>query len=290
MLLQLIRQWPWLHPVARRVRDGWYTHDGTHQHYVACGQGPLVILIHGVPEFWYSWRHQIDALAATHRVVAVDQAGFCFSQAPKTDDGYQTARLADTIVALIAHLGYERAIIVGHDTGAWLAWHVAALHPQLVERLIILSVPHPNAMRHALAQGGAQAQASVYAQQMQPPGAKALFRPWQLSMLFGRAAVPLYLVADAGTNLGAITAFYRHNYPCEPYALDPEFPLISAPTLIIHGSRDTALLTSSHDTNRQWLVHEPTMMVLNAGHFVHQEQPAEVNRIIIDWLNQTIQE
>jgi len=190
-------------------------------------------------------------------------------------------------VALIAHLGYERAIIVGHDTGAWLAWHVAALHPQVVERLIILSVPHPNAMRHALVQGGAQYQASAYAKQMQQPGAKALFRPWQLSMLFDRWALPLYLFADMGTDLAAITAFYRHNYPREPFAYDDTFPIITAPTLIIHGSRDTALLTSSHDTNRQWLAHDPTFVVLDAGHFVHQEQPAEVNQIIVDWLAKT---
>jgi len=78
MLFSLIRQWPWLHPVARRVRDGWYDYQGTRQHYVSCGRGPLVILIHGVPEFWYSWRHQIDALAAEYHVVAVDQPGFVF--------------------------------------------------------------------------------------------------------------------------------------------------------------------------------------------------------------------
>lgn len=287
MLFSLIRQWPWLHPVARRVRDGWYDYQGRRQHYVACGRGPLVILIHGVPEFWYSWRHQIDALAAEYHVVAVDQPGFCFSQSPATDDDYHTARLADTIVALIVHLGYDRAIIVGHDTGAWLAWHVAALHPQVVERLIILSVPHPNAMRHALSQGDEQYQASAYAQQMQQPGAKALFRPWQLSMLFGRWALPLYLFADMGTDLRAITAFYRHNYPRAPFAPDTTLPMITAPTLIIHGSRDTALLTSSHDTNRQWLVHEPTMVVLEAGHFVHQETPTEVNQIMIDWLART---
>lgn len=282
--MNIAKNWIFNHPVTRRVKDGYFENDGICQHYVTLGEGKLIVLIHGIPEFWYSWRHQIEALSKQYQVVAIDQRGFNESGKPESKDGYRVERLVEDVAALIKHLGREQAVIVGHDAGAWLAWHFAAIHPEMTERLIILSVPHPNAMREELAEYGEQHRASGYARTMQKEDAGPIFRTWQISLLLDRAALPLYLAADAGTDPDAITSFYQLNYPREPYALDESLPLIEAPTLVIHGKRDKYLLASGHEHNSRWLKNEPKTVMLEADHFVHQEKPNEVNQIILDWL------
>jgi pimeloyl-ACP methyl ester carboxylesterase len=139
-------------------------------------------------------------------------------------------------------------------------------------------------MREELSEHGAQHAASEYARKMQVEGARPMFRPWQIGLLMDMPALPLYWSADKGTDPEAITSFYQLNYPREPYALDKNLPIIEAPTLVIHGKRDRFLLASGHDHNVRWLKHEPTTVMLDADHFVHQEKPAEVNKIILDWL------
>lgn len=282
--MNIAKNWAFAHPVAKRVQDGFFENEGIRLHYVTLGEGPLVVLIHGLPEFWYSWRHQIEALSANYQVVAIDQRGFNESGKPTSTDGYRVERLVEDVAALIKHLGREQAMIVGHDAGAWTAWHFAAKHPELTSRLVILSVPHPNAMREELAEQGAQHEASEYARKMQVVGARPMFRPWQIGLLMDMPALPLYWNADRGTDADAITSFYQLNYPREPYALDETFPMIEAPTLVIHGKRDRFLLAPGHEHNARWLKHEPKMVMLDADHFVHQEKPDEVNKIILDWL------
>jgi pimeloyl-ACP methyl ester carboxylesterase len=273
-----------LHSVARRVQGGFFENDGIRLHYVTLGEGPLVVLIHGFPEFWYSWRHQIEALSANYQVVAIDQRGFNESGRPASTDGYCVERLVEDVAALMQHLGRKQAVIVGHDAGAWLAWHFASIHPELTDRLIILSVPHPNALREELLERGEQYKASEYARTMSKEGAKPMFRTWQISLLLDPLAFPLYLAADRRTDPDAITSFYRLSYPREPYALDENLAMIEAPTLVIHGKRDRFLIASGHEHNARWLKHEPKTVMLDADHFVHQEKPDEVNRIILDWL------
>lgn len=282
--MNITKSWPLLHPVAKRVQDGFFENDGLRLHYVTLGEGPLLVLIHGLPEFWYSWRHQIEALSLHYQVVAIDQRGFNKSEKPALKDSYRVERLVGDVAALIRHLGREQAVIVGHDAGAWLAWHFAAIHPDLADRLIILSVPHPNAMREELAERSEQYKASEYARTMSKVGAKPMFRTWQIGLLLDPLAFPLYFAADHGTDPDAITSFYQLNYPREPYALDEDLKMIEAPTLVVHGKRDRFLIASGHDHNARWLKHEPKTVMLNAGHFVHQERPDEVNKIILDWL------
>ena len=95
--MNLAKNWPLLHPVARRVQGGFFENGGIRLHYVTLGEGPLVVLIHGFPEFWYSWRHQIEALSANYQVVAIDQRGFNESGRPASTDGYRVERLVEDV-------------------------------------------------------------------------------------------------------------------------------------------------------------------------------------------------
>ena len=106
--------------------------------------GPLVVLLHGFPEFWYGWRHQIGALAAAgYRVLAPDQRGYHLSDRPRGLDAYAVDRLAADVIGLIAARGRDTATVVGHDWGAGVAWWLALRHPSWLERMAILNVPHP---------------------------------------------------------------------------------------------------------------------------------------------------
>jgi pimeloyl-ACP methyl ester carboxylesterase len=124
---------------------------GVRLHYVTAGSGPLVVLLHGFPEFWYAWRRQIAALAeAGYRVVAPDQRGYNLSDKPEKVSAYGVRRLVEDVAALIAVLGEEKAFIVGHDWGAGVAWSFAMTHPEMVERLVVMNGPHPERLLRGL--------------------------------------------------------------------------------------------------------------------------------------------
>jgi pimeloyl-ACP methyl ester carboxylesterase len=117
---------------------------GIRLHYVEAGEGPLVVLLHGFPEFWYSWRSQIPALAqAGFHVVAPDMRGYNLSDKPRRVSAYSTDILARDVARLLDVCGAERASVVGHDWGAIVAWWFAMLYPERLDRLAILNVPHP---------------------------------------------------------------------------------------------------------------------------------------------------
>ena len=275
--------------VAGRVEHNFAERSGVKTHYVSLGQGPLVVLIHGVPEFWYSWRQQLGPLAeAGFRVVAVDQRGFNRSDSPVKRAAYATLEVVEDVAAVVRQEGYTAAHIVGHDSGALVAWLFATLHPDMTDKLAVLSVPHPNAFAEELATNPAQHDASAYARRMQQDDTRPAFRVGPIGVLRDPLGWPLYLAADARTDHRAISAFYQLNYPRPPYPVDETLPKVKAPTLVVHGRSDRFLLASGHDRNRQWTETEPQTVMLDAGHFVHQEKPEAVNRAFIRWFSKTL--
>ena len=133
--------------------------NGLNLHLVQAGdrQGKLLILLHGFPEFWYGWRHQIDALAAHgYRVWVPDQRGYNLSDKPAGIEAYGIDHLVEDVVGLIKAAGEERALLVGHDWGAAVAWWTAIRHPERVEQLAVLNGPHPLVMQTNLRRNPAQ--------------------------------------------------------------------------------------------------------------------------------------
>ena len=126
------------------IKHGYAQVGDVRLHYVERGEGErLVLLLHGFPEFWYSWRHQLKALGERFRVVAVDMRGYNLSDKPARVEDYRTSRLADDVTGLIRHLGAREAAVVGHDWGAAVAWAVAQHYPDYVWKLAALQVPPP---------------------------------------------------------------------------------------------------------------------------------------------------
>jgi pimeloyl-ACP methyl ester carboxylesterase len=133
------------------VREGYADIGDVRLHYVEAGEGPLVVLLHGFPEFWYGWRLQIKPLvAAGFRVVAPDMRGYNLSSRPKGVKAYETDRLTADIRGLIQERGDKTALLVGHDWGGSVAWATAMKYPDVVDRLAILNAAHPRKLSQGL--------------------------------------------------------------------------------------------------------------------------------------------
>ena len=125
------------------VEHGYADSDGVKIHYATIGKGPLVIMIHGFPDFWYSWRHQMDELKENFQVVAIDQRGYNLSDKPDGEENYNMTYLVSDVAAVIRHFNKEKATIVGHDWGGIVSWQFAFARAEMVENLVILNLPHP---------------------------------------------------------------------------------------------------------------------------------------------------
>ena len=134
-----------------RVKHGYADSGGVKIHYASVGSGPLIVMIHGFPDYWYTWRRQMEGLEDKFQVVAIDQRGYNLSDKPEGVSNYEMRLLVGDVIAVIKHLGKDKAIIVGHDWGGAVAWGLAMNAPQFVERLIILNPPHPRALGRELA-------------------------------------------------------------------------------------------------------------------------------------------
>ena len=159
-------------PLSVPVERHWIQSGAVRLHVRAAGpdDGPLVVLLHGFPEFWYGWRHQIAPLAnAGYRVVVPDQRGYNRSSAPASVGSYDLDRLTTDVCHLIDGANRDRAHVVGHDWGAMVAWHLAITHPGRIDRLGILNVPHPYVFHQTLRTSPRQVLRSLYAFLFQVP-------------------------------------------------------------------------------------------------------------------------
>lgn len=271
-----------------QVEHGYAENESVRIHYVTMGQGPLLLLIHGFPEFWYSWRNQIPALAQQFQVVAVDQRGYNLSDKPQGVENYTMRHLASDMVAVIQHVGREQATIVGHDWGGMVAWTLAMFQPQVVERLIICNLPHPYGLARELAHNPAQQKNSQYARDFQQPEFHKTLTIERLTRWVQDAdAHAHYAEALERSDLEALLNYYKANYPREPYTAPVATKhKVTCPVLMIHGLEDQALLPGALNDTWQWLDRDLTLVTIpGAGHFVQQDAADLVTRSMLMWLN-----
>jgi pimeloyl-ACP methyl ester carboxylesterase len=273
--------------VEDRVTHGYADSNGVKIHYAKMGTGPLVVMIHGFPDYWYTWRHQMEGLADKFTVVAIDQRGYNLSDKPTGVENYDMRLLVGDVVAVIRQLGQPKAIVVGHDWGGAVAWQVALNVPQVVDRLIILNLPHPRGLSRELAHNPEQQANSAYARRFQTEGAeKALTAEGLAGWVKDPDARKKYVEAFGRSDFTAMLNYYKRNYPKEPYAEDTS-PVrkVQMPVLMIHGLKDTALLSPALNGTWDWMEHDLTITTVpDAGHFVQADAADLVTRTMRAWL------
>lgn len=273
--------------------------NGLRLHVVQCGptDGPLVLLLHGFPEFWYSWRAQLPALAAAgYRVWAPDQRGYNLSDKPAKIEAYALPTLAADIIGLLDAAGRRQAFIIGHDWGGIVAWYLAAHYPQRVARASILNVPHPAVVARSLWRVPDQLLRSWYMLFFQVPGlpewllrrrnwrwgAQALRRSSRPGT-FGAAEVARYKVAWAQP--GAVTAMVNW-YRALRLSAGARWPRIGVPVQIIWGKRDAFLNARLAEISLTQCQHGRLHYFPKATHWVQLEEGEAVNALLLSFISE----
>jgi pimeloyl-ACP methyl ester carboxylesterase len=299
--------------------------NGIRLHCAVDGDGPLVVFLHGFPDYWYSWRHQLAALAPHFRVVAPDLRGYNESDKPAGVAAYDMKELVADIAGLIAAFGARDAVIVAHDWGGGIGWQLAMDRPELVKRLVAINCPHLALFRQHLrnprqlakswymfffqipwlpetllglgdawAVGNAYRQATIRKDAFSDEDIRALraaaSRPGAL-----RSAINYYRAAFRSDETTAslppaVRRFLYGERPVPPLRTRLEdWPKITAPTMVVWGERDIALEKDlTYGMDPLFTVPPRIEYVPDAGHWVHQEKPELVNRLLLDFLGDLV--
>ena len=281
--------------VAQQLEHGFAMSGDVKIHYVTAGEGPLLVMIHGFPDYWYTWRKQIPELAKHFQVVAIDQRGYNKSDKPAGVANYSIALLAQDIQNVIKHFEQEKAVLIGHDWGGYVAWTSAMMFPTSVDRLVILNAPHPAGLQRELVSNQKQQENSQYARNFQQPDAASKLTAEALaSWVTDEDAKKKYVAAFERSSFEGMLNYYKANYPkstpqppantTQPAAAT--YPKIQCRVLMIHGLDDTALLPAALNDSWQWMAKELTIVTVpGADHFVQQDAAELVTDRISRWLS-----
>ncbi len=288
------------------LRHDFFERDGLRLHYAAEGEGKLILFAHGFPEFWYSWKNQLEEFGKTHLAVAPDLRGYNLSSKPSSAAEYKISMLVGDLLGLAEHLGYQKFNLAGHDWGGALAWALAIAHPERIEKLVIINAPHPATFARELKNSWAQRRASWYFLLFQTPLAEMLLRFNGYAALlsptlseglkkgyFSEADWQAYL--EAWSQPGALTGglnYYRalpltnlfSKKRLEIPGLGTDSLIVRVPTLVLWGEKDRYLLRGNLDGLEKFVPDLTVRRFPNASHWVIHEQPTLINSAIREFL------
>lgn len=272
-------------------------------HYVEAGETnkELVLLLHGFPEHWHTWRSQIPYLAEKYHVVAIDMRGYNLSDKPKEVKDYRIELIVNDVKEIIKDLGYEKANIVGHDWGGAIAWSFAAMYPEHLNKLIILNSPHPVGMVKAM-KTSLQLLHSWYILFFQLPAIPELslsLNDYKVAAenLKKTSANPSIAFTEEDTSRyissikvpGALSAMINYYRALLRYGIGVRIRKIENPTLIIWGEKDVFLLKDVNQNIEKYVSDVKIEYIPEASHWVHRDAPDKVNKIIDDFLSTSTQ-
>lgn len=275
--------------------------NGIHLHYVKQGSGPeLVVLLHGWPEFWYSWRYQLPVLSEKYTVIAPDLRGFNLSDKPVGYEQYQTKHVIQDIKELVKEVGFEKCHVVGHDWGGGVAWHFATAFPEMTQKLAILNCPHPYLMIKNLLTNPKQLKKSWYMMGFQIPFLPEFILQQMLPKFFEQnmrgwlyhpqnmtdSDLDLYVQAfrekDALTNS---INYYRASLRSGIHS-DLKNKKVKAPTRVIWGKNDRALGVELNDQLNEVIDAPFDVKYLDqCSHWTQVDQPEKVNELLLEFFS-----
>lgn len=295
-------------PLEAVRAEGPWTHrdvaaNGCRFHVVEAGAGPLVLLLHGFPMFWWTWRRQLESLAdAGYHAVAMDLRGYAGSDHPP--HGYDPFTLAADVAAVIRSMGVSSAVVVGHGLGGLIAWTMGALHPDVVDAVAPVAMAHPARLRSAMVRDRTQRRRGCYTVGFQRPfvperqltahqGAlveRILRRrsgtdtwPSELEVATYRAAMLTPATAHCAVEFHrwALRSLLRRDG--RRYAAASREP-VTVPVLQVHGTRDPSILARTVDGSQEYAAAGYQRVDLDCGHVPHEERPAQFDAALLGWL------
>jgi pimeloyl-ACP methyl ester carboxylesterase len=284
------------------LRDEFAEVNGVKLHYVASGTGPLMIFLHGFPEFWYQWKDQLAEFGRDHLAVALDMRGYNLSDKPDGVEQYDLWYLVEDVAALAGHLGHEKFVLVGHDWGGVVAWAFAIAHPERVEKLVVINAPHPGVFARLLREDPPQQRVSQYMLMLQGEKAEEVLAAENYSvlhrLLIQPGMVKGYMAAwsQPGALTGALN-YYRASRvgPVLEGAQNGDlsrffdFPIsklmVNVPTLVIWGEKDIALVSRNLDGLCHVVPDLRIKRIHEATHWVIHEKPTTVNGHIREFVS-----
>ena len=295
----VLHEGPWRHRFVSA--------NGARFHVAEAGptdaSGPIVVLLHGFPLMWWSWRAQLPALAeAGYRAVALDLRGYGASDKPPR--GYDTPTLAADVAAVVRSLGAEGAVVVGHDWGGWIAWSMPALQPSVTRAVAVVSAAHPLELQRRTLRSAGQLRALRQVARYQLPFVpeRALTRDrGTVASLLAAGGMPGWPAPDAEL-VDAYTQamrvpfvahsameYFRWAVRSTGRADGRSFrsavhQQVSVPVLQLHGAEDAIVLERTARASRRWAAGPYRYEQLPGGHFLPEERPDDVTRLLLDWL------
>lgn len=289
------------------LTDNYESVNGVRLHYVDAGTGPLILFLHGFPEFWYAWKNQLPAFASDHHAVALDMRGFNLSDKPTDVAQYRLDVLVEDIRAFAAHISPDRKfVLVGHDWGGFVAWAFAAAHPQTLEKLVIINAPHPAIFARLLTSDPAQQKASEYMEIFRSAQAEQILSANNFDILANRVMVfgsenglrpedkPAYI--KAWSQPGALTGglnYYRANRLSSSPLANPANAssfAVNVPTLVIWGEKDPAMVPQNLDGLSAFVPRLTVNRIPEASHWLVHRQSAEVTAYIREFLQTVLRD
>ena len=274
-----------------RVEQHYADNNGTRLHYVTLGEGEPVVFVHGFPDFWYTWRHQMEALAPHFKVIAIDMRAYNLSDKPEGIQNYKMQHLLDDIRAVIKDTGEQKVTLVGHDWGGAISWHFAMRHQQQVERLIILNLTHPKGYSRVVSNPTAEQKANVqYARAFASSVPNGDPVPERVLASREKGSNPLvgqrYREAFSRSSWDGMMNYYRANYAEMIADIDPDtLPDITCPVLQFHGLKDDAVDKDGLRDTWNWVAQDYSLVTTPvAGHFIQWEAKDLVSQTMKSWL------
>jgi len=309
-------------PTTTTVGEGELTAEVTHHfadlpecrmHYVSRGEGSPILFLHGFPQFWFLWRHQLADLGRDHRAIAADMRGYNLSCKPEDPEDYRMRHLLGDIRSLVSELDLAPVTLVGHDWGGIVSWAFSLKHPELLERLVIIDAPPPFTWNRDLRESPKQREAVNYMVELSKPSpepekmlaANDYSMMDQVMQRIGGMGARLTdaeqaVYREAWSQPGALRGglnYYRAARMGEqvvaggvPEAYEAKITSqsVRVPTMVIWGEKDNVLLPTLTRGLEQWIPDLRTEIVPGAGHWVPYERPEDVNRLIRDFVDQPV--
>ncbi len=278
--------------VFDRVEHHTVDNNGVDIHYVTLGEGDPVLFVHGFPDFWYSWKHQMNGLSDGYKCVAMDTRAYNKSGKPEGVENYKIELLLSDVAAVIKDIGADNVTLVGHDWGGAISWQFAIQNPDKVNKLIICNLTHPKGYQTVRENATPEQKKNTeYIKRFQDPEASKMFNA---QMLANISAGPepaevkaRFVEAFENSSIDGMLNYYRAIWPSlESGALAEEIPNLKMPVLQFHGLKDTAVDKDGLRDTWNWIDADYTLVTVpSSGHWVQREAAEIVTSTMRGWLD-----